>query len=118
MLWVSRTARGPKERVMTDYLPDVKKYTANVNEAAVAAIVKYCGIALRRPDSSLVSVTSAKEMATIREGFAAKKLGLTDGEADTGIKVTAEKMNAQGRKNRVTFYYLLAEATGTLGKLS
>ena len=32
---------------MTDHLADIKTYTANVNEAAVAAIVKYCGIALR-----------------------------------------------------------------------
>ena len=35
---------------MTDYVPDVRKYTANVNEAAVAAIVKYCGVSLQRPD--------------------------------------------------------------------
>ena len=61
---------------MTDYVPDVKKYTATVDEAAVAAIVKYCGIALRRPDSSMVSATHPKEMATVRDGFAAKKLGL------------------------------------------
>ena len=103
---------------MTDYVPDVKKYTTNVNEAAVAAIVKYCGIALRRPDSSMVSATDPKEMATVRDGFAAKRLGLTAEAADTGIKATAEKMKSAERKNRVTFYYLLAEATGTLGKLS
>jgi len=103
---------------MTDYVPDVKKYTATVNEAAVAAIVKYCGIALRGPDSSLVSTTDPKELATVRDGFAAKKLGLTAEAADSGIKVTAEKMKAAGRKSRVTFYYLLAESTGTLGKLS
>ena len=103
---------------MTDYVPDVKKYTANVNEAAVAAIVKYCGIALRKPDSSLVSGTDPKEMATVRDGFAAKKLGLTAEEADAGINATAEKMKMASRKNRVTFYYLLAETTGTLGKLS
>ena len=103
---------------MTDYVPDVKKYTANVNEAAVATIVKYCGIALRKPDSSLVSATNPKEVATLRNGFAAKKLRLTAEEADTGIQATAEKMKTASRKNRVTFYYLLAEATGTLGKLT
>jgi hypothetical protein len=103
---------------MTDYVPDVKKYTATVDEAAVAAIVKYCGIALRRPDSSMVSATHPKEMATVRDGFAAKKLGLTAEAADNGIKVTAERMKAASRTSRVTFYYLLAEATGTLGKLS
>ena len=54
----------------------------------------------------------------MRDGFAAKKLGLTAEAADTGIRVTAEKMKAANRKSRVTFYYLPAEATGTLGKLS
>lgn len=103
---------------MTDYLPDVRKYTTSVNEAAVAAIVKYCGVSLQRPDSSLVSATDPKELATVRDGFAAKKLGLTAEAADTAIKATAEKMKAASRKSRVTFYYLLAEASGTLGKLS
>jgi ribosome recycling factor len=102
---------------MSDYLPDVKKHTSNVNEAAVAAIVKYCGIALRGADSSLVSATDPKELATVRDGFAAKKLGLAPAAADEGIKVVVERMKATKRKSRVTFYYLLAEATGTLGKL-
>jgi hypothetical protein len=105
------------ERVMTDHVTDVKKYSANVNEAAVAAIVRYCGIALQRADSSLVSSSDPKELAVVREGFAAKKLGLTPEAADAGIKAVVEKMKATGHKSRVTFYYLLAEATGTLGKL-
>jgi hypothetical protein len=103
---------------MTDYVADVRKYTANVNEAAVAAIVRHCGIALQKADSSLVSATDPKELATVRDGFAAKKLGLTAEAADAGIKATAEKMKAAGHKSRVTFYYLLAEATGTLSKLN
>jgi hypothetical protein len=83
---------------MSDYLPDVKTYAPNANEAHVAAIVKYCGIALRNADSALVSASDPKELATVRNGFAAK-------------------MKGEGRKSRVTFYYLLAEATGTLDKL-
>jgi hypothetical protein len=103
---------------MTDYLADVKKYTANVNEAAVSAIVKYCGISLRQVDSSLVSASDPKELATVREGFAAKKLGLTAEAADAGIKAVIDKMKESRQKSRVTFYYLLSEATGTLQKLS
>ena len=60
-----------------DYLPDVRKYSPDANEAAVAAIVKYCGIALQKRDSSMVSTADAKEMATVKQGFATKKLGLT-----------------------------------------
>ena len=102
---------------MADYVVDVKNFTANVDEKAVAAIVSYCGIALRSADSSLVSASDPKELATVRDGFAAKKLGLSAEAADAGIKVVAEKMKATRQKGRVTFYYLLAEATGTLGKL-
>ncbi len=103
---------------MSEYSADVAKYTANVNEAAVTAIVKYCGIALRNADSALVSGTDPKELATVRNGFAAKKLGLDVAAADSGIQAVAEKMKGVQRKSRVTFYYLLAETTGTLGKLS
>lgn len=102
---------------MTDHIADVQKYSAAVNEAAVAAIVKYCGIALRNVDSSLVSASDPNELATVRDGFAAKKLGLAADAANAGIKAVIEKMKAEPRKSRVTFYYLLAEATGTIDKL-
>jgi len=102
---------------MSDYAADIRKYTANVNEGAVKSIVAYCGIALRNADSALVAATSPDELATVRDGFAAKKLGLDAKAADAGIKAVVEKMKGDPRKSRVTFYYLLAEATGTLGKL-
>lgn len=103
---------------MSDYLADVRKYAPSATEAAVASIVKYCGIALRNADSSLVSTSDPKELATVRDGFAAKKLGLAAAAADAGIETVAEKMKGSRQKSRVTFYYLLAEATGTLGKLA
>ena len=103
---------------MADYVTDIKTYSANVDEAAVKKIVNYCGIALRNADSSLVSVSDPTELATVRVGFAAKKLGLSAEAADAGMKAVAEKMKGVGRKSRVTFYYLLAEATGTMDKLA
>ena len=103
---------------MSDYSTDVAKYTDKVNEAAVAAIVKYCGIALRNADSALVSGSDPKELATVREGFAAKKLGLDAAAADAGIAKVLTKLKGVNHKSRVTFYYLLAEATGTMAKLS
>jgi hypothetical protein len=102
----------------TDYVADVKKFTTNVNEAAVAAIVKYCGIALRNKDSSLVSGSDPAELKRVKEGFATKKLALTDAQWESGCKTVLEKMKGDRTKERVTFYYLLAEATGTLGKLA
>lgn len=102
---------------MSDYSADVGKFSSPVNEAAVNAIVKYCGIALRNADSALVSGSDPDELARVRDGFAAKKLGLSAAEADAGIAKVVQKMKGVNRKSRVTFYYLLAEATGTMGKL-
>ena len=102
---------------MSEYTTDIAKFTANVSEPAVKAIVDYCGIALRNRDSAMVSASDPQELARIREGFAAKKLGLTPEAAEAGMKSVIEKMHADRTKQRVTFYYLLAEATGTLAKL-
>ena len=103
---------------MSDYLANVQKYTDNVDEAVVDKIVKYCGIALRNRDSSTVASSDPKELATVRDGFAAKKLELSPEEADAGIEKVCEIMKGDRAKSRVTFYYLLAEQTDTLGKLA
>jgi Protein of unknown function (DUF2853) len=102
----------------TDYVADVKKYATNVNEAAVATIVKYCGIALQNKDSSLVSTSDNAEVERVKVGFATKKLGLTAEQFDAGAAVVATKLKGVNQKSRVTYYYLLAEATNTIGKLA
>ena len=103
---------------MSDYIEDVKKYADNVNATAVDNIVKYCGIALRSKDASTVAASDPKELETVKNGFAKKKLELSPDDADAGIKAVCEKMKGDRAKSRVTFYYLLAEATNTMGKLS
>ena len=102
---------------MSDHAADLANFTSNVNADAVKSIVNYCGISLRSRDASMVSASDPKELATVRDGFAAKKLGLTPEAADAGIKAVVEKMKGDRTKSRVTFYYLLAEATNTLDKL-
>lgn len=103
---------------MSAYLPDVQKYAPAADAKVVENIVKYCGIALRNVDSSLVSATDKEELARVRDGFAAKKLGLDAATADGAIAKVIERMKNERRKSRVTFYYLLAEVTGTLTKLA
>ena len=87
-----------------------------MDQDKVDAIVKYCGIALRNRDSSLVSAGDPKELATVRDGFA-KKLGLEPDEAATAIDKVMQTMTGVRNKSRVTVYYLLAEQTGNLDKL-
>lgn len=103
---------------MSDYSADIAKYTASVDAKAVESIVKYCGIALRNRDSSLVSSSDPDELARVRDGFAAKKLGLDAVAADAGIRKVVERMKGDNSKERVTFYYLLAEETGTMARLA
>lgn len=102
---------------MADYVADIAKYTSDVDEAKVAKIVTYLGIALRSQDGSLVSTTDPEEMKRIRVGFAAKKLGLDAEAADAAMAQVTEKMKGTNFKNRVTYYYLLAEVTGNLDKI-
>ena len=104
----------------TDWAADVRKYAPNADEKAIAGIVRYCGIALQKRDSSLVSFGDKEETARVRSNFLKKKLGLTepDSELDKAIAAVAEKMKADRTRNRVTVYYLLADQFGKLSVFS
>lgn len=101
-----------------DHEGDLKKYCASADAAHISAIRKYLGIALTKKDSSLVSCSDASELARIRDGYAKKKLGLSDDKAiDAAIKKVCAAMKGDSSKSRIAFYYLLAQETGTLSKL-
>jgi hypothetical protein len=101
---------------MADWTSDVKKYAQNADDKAIAGIVKYCGIALQKRDSSLVSFGDAEEVARVRNNFLKKKLSLaqSDTELDAAIRSVSDKMKGDNTKNRVTVYYLLADHFGKL----
>ena len=103
-----------------NWAADIKKYVPNANDKAIAGIVKYCGIALQKRDSSLVSFTDPEEVARVRNNFLKKKLGITqsDNELDKAIMAAADKMKGDRTKNRVTVYYLLADHFGKLSTFS
>lgn len=105
---------------MSEYLDDVKRYTAKADENAVAGIVKHLGIALKSKDASLVSCSSKDELVRVRDSWCKKKLGLADSDADLDkmIKDVCETMKGDSRKQRVTFYYLLAEKCGKVSDLA
>jgi hypothetical protein len=104
---------------MSEYLDKVKKYVPDCNEAAVAGIVKHLGIALRSRDASLVSCSSKDELARVRDSWCKKKLGLdhADAELDKMINDVCTAMKADQRKDRVTFYYLLAQKADKVSAL-
>jgi len=118
-LFIERTtqeAKRQEDAMAGDWAADVKKHVSNADDKAIAGIVRYCGIALQKTDSSLVSFADKEEVARVRTNFLKKKLGLTNPDAalDQAIKAVADKMKGDRTKDRVTVYYLLAEHFGKL----
>jgi hypothetical protein len=99
-----------------DWAADVKKWVPAADDAAIKGIVKYCGIALQKKDSSMVSCSDKTERDRVRDNFLKKKLALADADADLdkAVMEVCQKLGSDKTKNRVTFYYLLAEKYGKL----
>ena len=103
---------------MSDYLSDVQRYDAGADAGTVDKIVKHLGIALRSKDASLVSCSDNSELDRVRESWCKKKLGHSDdAKCDEVIGEICQTMKGDRNKQRVTFYYLVAKATGQLGDL-
>ena len=105
----------------SQYTENIQKYASGYNQAAAEKIVGHLGIALRNRDSSIVACSDDGELDRIREKWCRGKLGLAQNqqELDAGIKAICDKMAGEGgNKNRVTFYYLLAEHFGKLDDLA
>ncbi len=103
------------------YEENVKKYASGYNQKAAEKIVGHLGIALRNRDSSLVSCSDQTELDRVREKWLRKKLGLSHSaeDLDAAISAICEKLKPEGgNKQRVTFYYLLAEHFGKLDELA
>jgi hypothetical protein len=55
-----------------DWSHDVKKYVPETDDAAVAGIIKQCGIALHNKDSSLAACQEKAERDRVRDDFLEK----------------------------------------------
>ncbi len=106
-----KAAKDDGEARHVPYWEAVQKYDAKADEDIVRKIVNYCGIALNSRDGKFVACTDEEERHTVRDGFLKKKLGLKGKTADLDAKVMAvcEQMKKDRLKNRVVFYYLLAQ---------
>lgn len=95
----------------TDWAADVKKFDPKADDEAIAGIVRHCGIALHKVDSSLVSYSDPEELKRVREGFIKKKLAITDSDddIDKALASVGKVLEGVNRKNRVTVYYLVAK---------
>ncbi len=105
------TAAAKKEPRHIPYYIDVKRYDPLADEDIVRKIVNHCGIALRSEDARYVACSDESERTTVRESWLKRKLGLEASDTDLDKKVleVCSIMQRDQRKNRVTFYYLLAK---------
>lgn len=94
-----------------DHLADVKKYTAKVDEAAVAGMAKTYALVMSKADTRYVAASDPEEVKRVVVNFCQKKLGRKESEADLTavVKAQCEKMKADRTKSRITVYYLIAE---------
>ncbi len=104
----AKKAAKKEEAPNAKYYDMVRKFDAKADTKVIDNIVKYCGIALRSRDGSLVACSQEHELETIAKGFATKKLGLTSGQLEL-VKDVCEQMKGTRFKNRVAFYYLMAK---------
>lgn len=108
----STRAKTPKvskeDAAFEKYYTNVKKYDAKAKRKTVENIVKYCGVALRSRDSSLVACSDEAELKRVADGFVTKKLEKTSGQMEL-VKDVCQEMKSDRFKSRVTFYYLAAK---------
>ena len=100
-----------------NWASNVKIHAPDADDGVIAAIVRYCGIALQSHDASLVSFTDAEETDRVRENYLKTKLALTEPDTvlDAAIASVGERMSGDPTRNSVTVYYLLAAHFGKLG---
>ncbi len=93
---------------------DIKKFGGRADQNLVNAMVKSYGLVMRKADTRLVACGDPSELETVRNNFLKKKLGMTDSDShlDALIARTCQTMKDTNQKSRLTFYYLLVEATG------
>jgi hypothetical protein len=81
----------------------------NVDAGLFEKVVIGCGPSIYNADSSTVSGSDEKELATVKNNFLIKKLGLKDGaELDNAISGVIDTLGKSNKnKYRAIFYYLL-----------
>lgn len=96
----------------------IEKYAADLKEKCgitpdmelLTKVTIGCGPSIYNPDSSIIAGNHQSEIATVKNNFLIKKLGLSDGpELLRGIDSVLEKYGRSNKsKYRAVVYYLLA----------
>ena len=101
-----------RDELIAKYASDIKeKLGENADMDLLTKVTVGCGPSIYNADSSTVSGTDEKEIATVKNNFLIKKLGLKEGaELDKGIEAVIERYGKSNRsKYRAVVYYMLTK---------
>lgn len=99
-----------RDELITKYAADLKeKCGVNADMDLLTKVTIGCGPSIYNADAATVSATDPNEVATVKNNFLIKKLGLKDGpELDEAIDSVMETYGKSNRnKYRAVVYYLL-----------
>ncbi|WNH10502.1 DUF2853 family protein [Thalassobellus suaedae] len=101
-----------RDELIAKYVADLKDkcgITADVD--LLTKVTIGCGPSIYNADSSTVSGSDESELATVKNNFLIKKLGLADSDdLDNGIDAVMETYGKSNRsKYRAVVYYLLTK---------
>lgn len=101
-----------RDELIAKYAADLKdKCGVTPDMDLLTKVTIGCGPSIYNADSSTVSGSDDKELATVKNNFLIKKLGLKDGpELDKAIAAVIEQYGKSNKnKYRAVFYYLLTK---------
>src|SRR5210317_2404077 len=101
-----------RDELITKYAADLKdKCGVTADMDLLTKVTIGCGPSIYNADSSTLSGSDESELATVKNNFLLKKLGLADGPAlDAGIAAVMEQYGKSNRnKYRAVVYYLLTK---------
>ncbi|MBL7887841.1 MAG: DUF2853 family protein [Flavobacterium sp.] len=99
-----------RDELIVKYAADLKdKCGVTPNMDLLTKVTIACGPSIYNPDAATVSGSQESEIATVKNNFLIKKLGLKDGaDLDKGIDAVIEKYGRSNKnKYRAVVYYLL-----------
>ncbi len=101
-----------RDELIAKYAADLKeKCGINADMDLLTKVTIGCGPSIYNADSSTVSGTDEAELATVKNNFLIKKLGLKDSaDLDKGIASVIETYGLSNKnKYRAVVYYLLTK---------
>lgn len=103
---------------LAQYKGEMDKLGLAYDADLLTAVTKGLGPSIYKADAETVSGSDSKELATVKNNFLIKKLGLADSaKLDEAIATVIEKVGKSNRnKYRAIVYYLLVKELGQESK--